>query len=75
MTSLQTATANKALRHAIVDSEKRQGAIARSARIHHTRLSRIVRGHLEANEKERKALARVLGRSQDELFPADAVSA
>jgi hypothetical protein len=74
MTSHQIATANKALRHAIVDSEKRQGAIARSARIHQTRLSRIITGHLTANEKERKALARVLRRSQEELFPT-AVSA
>jgi hypothetical protein len=72
MKSQTLASSNKALRHAIVDSEKRQRAIARSTRIDETRLSRIITGQLTANDRERKALARILGRPQDELFPVSA---
>lgn len=71
MKSQQLANANKALRHAIVDSERRQGAIGRSARIEVTRLSRIVSGQITPKPREMKALARVLRRSQDELFPLE----
>ncbi len=70
MPSQQLASSNKALRHAIVDSNKRQGAIGRSARIEQTRLSRIVSGQIVPTDRERKALARVLGRPQEDLFPS-----
>ncbi len=75
MTSQQIAISNKALKHAIVDSDMRQRVIAKRTRIDETRLSRIASGQLHATERERKALARVLGRPQHELFPSDVVSA
>lgn len=72
MTSQQFASTTKALKHAIVDSEKTQRAIARSTRIDETRLSRIASGQIEAKPRERKALAKLLGRPQEELFPSAA---
>jgi excisionase family DNA binding protein len=60
---------NKALKHAIVDSERTQRAIARRTRIDETRLSRIVKGELTATDRERAKLARHLQRPVSELFP------
>lgn len=60
---------NKALKHAIVDSERTQRAIARRTRIDETRLSRIVKGELTPTERERAKLARHLQRPVSELFP------
>lgn len=59
---------NTALKLAIVASETRQRDIARSARIHETRLSHIVRGRLVATDRERKSLARVLRLPVEVLF-------
>lgn len=64
-------TPNVALKVAIVQSGKKQRAIARKTRIPETRLSHIVRGRLEATKTERELLARTLSRSVSELFPAD----
>lgn len=64
-------TPNFALKVAIVESDKHQREIARLTRIPETRLSHIVRGRMEATDKEREALARALHKSEDELFPAE----
>lgn len=64
----KTPTPNLALKVAIVQSGKKQRAIARSTRIPETRLSHIVRGRLEPTEKERAVIARVLDRTEAELF-------
>lgn len=64
-------TPNHALKVAIVRSEISQREIARLTKIPETRLSHIVRGRSDATESERKALARVLQRSADELFPSE----
>lgn len=60
---------NRALKMAIWDSGKPQIVVAEKAKIHETRLSKIVRGHIAPNDNERKALARVLRLPVDELFP------
>lgn len=59
---------NLALKHAIVESRKRQATIAAKAGIHKTRFSKIVNGHLPANEDERKRIARILRRPVVEIF-------
>lgn len=60
---------NRALINAILDREKTHIVIAKRAGIHQTRFSRIVNGHDEPSEDEKKALARVLRRPVDDLFP------
>lgn len=62
-------TPNTALKVAIVQSQLPQHEVARRARIRETRLSHIVRGRVEPTEEERERLAKLLRRSQDELFP------
>lgn len=52
---------NYDLKDAIARSGKKQNVIARAAGIDETRLSHIVRGRLQANQKERAALARATG--------------
>jgi inorganic triphosphatase YgiF len=59
---------NLALKVAIVQSGKPQIVIASEAGIHESRLSKIVRGHLLANDDEQKALAKALRRARHELF-------
>lgn len=59
---------NKALAHAIVDSDMTQRQIARKARIDETRLSRIISGQTPATPREQKALARVLAKAPSALF-------
>lgn len=59
---------NKALKHAIVDDGRTQRAIARRLRMDETRLSRIVKGELQATKQERAKLARHLQRPVSELF-------
>lgn len=61
---------NLALKTAILASGKLQKRIARAARIDETSLSHIVRGRRDATAHERKHLARVLGKSEDDLFPS-----
>lgn len=65
---------NKALKHAIVDSDRTQRVIARRTRIDETRLSRIISGQAFPFPREVKALARVLGKPVDELFPEEVAS-
>jgi len=69
MTSQVFATANRALKIAIIDSGRTQRAIARSARIDETRFSRIVSGQVQTVAKERRRIARVLRKPEAELFP------
>lgn len=59
---------NVALKMAILQSGRTQARIARLARVDHTLLSMIVRGHREATESQKAKLANVLGLSVDELF-------
>lgn len=68
----QKTTPNLALKLAIVGTGKKQGAIARSARIEQVQLSKIVTGRIEPSPTERKALARVLARPESDLFPSSA---
>jgi len=59
---------NIALKTAIVQSGKKQKRIAALARIKEARLSKIVHGELSASNVVRRRLARVLGKSEAELF-------
>ena len=60
---------------AIFSSGRSQIAVAKLAGIHETRLSKIIRGHIEANAGERKALARILKRPVESLFQSGVGSA
>lgn len=61
---------NLALKTAILASGKKQKRVAVEAHIDETTLSHIVRGRREPSDDERKRLARVLGRTVDQLFGA-----
>jgi len=61
-------TPRPGLRDAIFRSGKRQQDIAAKAGIHHTRLSRIVRGWIAPRPDEQKALAKALKAPVDDLF-------
>jgi len=61
---------NTALKLAIFSRRKTQIEIAKRAGIHETRLSKIVRGHLDATPEEQSALARALRTTVAELFPS-----
>lgn len=63
------ASLNLALKTAILASGKKQGRVARDARLDETALSHIVRGRREATPVEQERLSRVLGRPVPELFP------
>jgi len=63
---------NRALKVAIVDSRRTQRWIARRTRIDETRLSRIISCQAHPFPEEKRALARVLAKSEDELFGAGA---
>lgn len=54
---------------AILDRDITQTEIAKKTGIHESRLSRIVNGHDEADDDEKKALAKVLRVPLDQLFP------
>lgn len=60
---------NLALKIAIVQSERSQIDVAKDADIPESRLSKLVNGHDEPTEAERKALARILKRRASTLFP------
>jgi transcriptional regulator with XRE-family HTH domain len=62
---------NNALRTAIFQSGQKQIDIAKKVGIHESRLSKLARGHLDANDDEKRALARVLRKPIDELFPEE----
>jgi transcriptional regulator with XRE-family HTH domain len=53
----------------ILASNKSQRQVAAEADLSESRLSEIVRGWVEPRIDERQALARVLGRSEETLFP------
>lgn len=61
---------NLALRFAIVESGKRQIVIAAKAGIAEPTLSKIVNGHLEPTDLQKRAIAKVLRRPISSLFPA-----
>lgn len=65
---------NKRLKWAIVDSGQTGIQIAALAKMHHTRLSQIVRGHVSPNESERLRIAGVLRQDPDWLFASDEVT-
>ena len=70
MKSQKTATPNKALEHAIIDSRwSTQRELAKRLPFDETRLSRIVNGKARVSPDERRALAKALRRPQRELFP------
>ena len=62
---------NLPLKLAIVLSGRSQIQIAKAANLHESKLSRIIRGHDEATEADKKAIARVLRRKVTDLFPTD----
>jgi transcriptional regulator with XRE-family HTH domain len=61
---------NLSLKVAITASGRKQKDVARRARIDQWRLSRIVTRDVTPRPEERARLARVLGRSEAELFEA-----
>ena len=67
---MQKPVLNVALKAALFATGKRQEAIAKAARIAPQDLSHALRGRRELDAKERKRLARVLGRTEEELFGA-----
>lgn len=63
-------TKNVALKTAIFASGREQQRIAQLARIAPEKLSHVIHGRRALSDDERKRLARVLGKTEDELFPA-----
>lgn len=59
---------NKALAKAIIDTGKKKKTIARLCRMSAGELSNIIHGSRPANPVYRSRLAKVLNRSEDELF-------
>lgn len=60
---------NVVLKVACIESGKDQLEIAALAKIHHTRLSQIIRNRVTPSESEKLRLAGVLQRSVSDLFP------
>lgn len=60
---------NKALKIAVIDSERTSEEVAGLAKIHPTRFSQIVWGRVTPTESERLRIAGVLQKSSTELFP------
>ena len=63
-----TLSLNVALRVAIAATGRTQKDVARRAAINQWRLSRIVRNDVTPTPKERARLARILGKTVQELF-------
>lgn len=59
---------NATLKLAIFQSGRTQTEIAKQTGIDETRLSRIVRGHVEASEDEQKLIAKALKQPASSLF-------
>ena len=59
---------NMTLKHALVDHIEPAYKVAMKMGICDVRLSKIVRGLIEPREIEKRQLAVILGRSQEELF-------
>jgi len=68
---------NKRLRIAILSREPQlaQWKIARRIGVDDARMSGIVHGRFEPTAKQKRALARILKTSVEDLFPSEAVSA
>lgn len=66
---------NNDLKMAIFKSGKTQWDIAERAGMHETRLSKIVRGRMQPNGDEKKALAKALKKTVHDLFPEEAAVA
>lgn len=60
---------NITLKVAIVQSGQAQVEIAKAARMHESKLSKIVNGHLLPTEDEAALIAAAIGRQVSELFP------
>tara|TARA_Y100000310_G_scaffold182236_1_gene182297 strand:- start:6406 stop:6606 length:201 start_codon:yes stop_codon:yes gene_type:complete len=60
---------NYALKHALVDHAEPAWKVAMKLGICDVRLSKIVRGLIEARKIEKEALAEILGKNETELFP------
>lgn len=60
------------LKFAILSSQQTQRAISLAAQIPETRLSAIVRGHVDPEPAEKERLAAALNRSPRELFAGGA---
>jgi transcriptional regulator with XRE-family HTH domain len=59
---------NTALKMAILTSGLTQTDVAKKTGIHESRLSRIIRGHYEPNDVEKRLIAKSLRIAADQLF-------
>lgn len=66
---------NLSLRMAIYERHMAQADVAQKAGIDITKMSKIANGRLEATDDEKKAIARILRKPIDELFPNSKASA
>lgn len=62
-------TPRRALQHALIDAEMRQQELCRRTRIEKSTMSRIISGEYNGTPSQRKAIARVLLRPIEDLFP------
>jgi transcriptional regulator with XRE-family HTH domain len=60
---------NWALKQTIGDKGTTQYEVGKRAGIHESRMSRIVRGHEDATDDEKKAIARALRVPVSQIFP------
>lgn len=60
---------NTALKSALFSSGLTQTTISQKTGIHESRLSRIVRGHDAARDEEKRAIAKALRMTVQDLFP------
>jgi transcriptional regulator with XRE-family HTH domain len=63
---------NTALKTALFETGTSQLEVAQKTGIHESRLSRIVRGHSEPSDDEKKLIARALGKPVTQLFSSEA---
>lgn len=66
---------NVALKTALFATGKDQQLIAKRARISPQKLSHVIHGRRDLEPEERERLAKVLGKTQDELFGQQASEA
>lgn len=60
---------NTALKVAFVETGKKQIVVASQLGIHDSRLSKIINGHIEPTDTEKRALSKALRRPVGDLFP------
>jgi transcriptional regulator with XRE-family HTH domain len=60
---------NTALKTVLFESRTTQQTVSQKTGIHESRLSKIIRGHVEASETEQKLIAKAIRKSVAELFP------